>query len=269
MQRRHFVEPSQEALRKDYTNLHIHSGLRRVLDRIPETNTLDLDEAKMYVNNPQPTDVVFPYRLEEEPVEKAKKAKKRPAKQGKGIKIPVHKTENEKYNKRNMPKSIKKIIRKQFRKLNVCKKCKEKVFLNLIGNSIAKSTWKRYESANKLWEKCKKDLEIDNRNFSDNDKIAFLCWCKENTTLKSTTISMYMSAIGRIYKLTNKKSALKNLLNGCKNSESKSKKKKQKFKSLNFSQLKILKKKDKRKQPIQNKQENNLGSLYFSLLGVF
>ena len=191
MKRRHFKQSTQGTLRKDYTNLHIHSGLRRVLDRIPETNTLDLDEAKMYVNNPQPTDIVFPYRLEEDPGEKAKKAKKRPAKQGKGKKIPVHKTENEKYNKRNMPKSIKKIIRKQFRKLNVCKKCKEKVFLNLIGNSIAKSTWKRYDSANKLWEKCKKDLEIDNRKFSENEKIAFLCWCKENTTLKSTTISMY------------------------------------------------------------------------------
>jgi len=224
MKRRHFKQSTQGTLRKDYTNLHTHSGLRRILDRIPETNTLDLDEAKMYMNNPQPTDIVFPYRLEEDPGEKAKKAKKRPAKQGKGKKIPVHKTENEKYNKRNMPKSIKKIIRKQFRKLNVCKKCKEKVFLNLIGNSIAKSTWKRYESANKLWEKCKKDLEINNKKFSENEKIAFICWCKENTTLKSTTISMYISAIGRIYKLAKKKSALKNLINGCKNSESKSKK---------------------------------------------
>ena len=213
------------------------------MDKILETNSLDLDTAKIYMEDPHPTGVIFPYRLEQDQEDGRRQGAKRKSTKNKGIKTPVHKSANEKYNKRNMPKSIKKIVKKQLRNQNICTNCKEKVYLHLIACSLAKSTWKRYDSANKLWEKCKAELKIENNRFSKNEKIAFLCWCTENTTLKSQTISMYISAISKIHNLTNKDMALKNLLKGCKNTENKTQKPKRKFKSLDFSQLQSLKKK--------------------------
>ena len=67
--------------------------------------------------------------------------------------------------------------------------------MNLIGNSLAKTTWNRYNSAFKLWQKFCIAENSNPENISQNKKILFICWCSKNTTLQTSTISMYLSAI--------------------------------------------------------------------------
>jgi len=220
--------------------------LRRVLDKILESNSLQLDEAKNYVEKPHEADLVFPFRLEKAPAEPTSQTKKRPAKDKKGTFRPVHSRDNEKYNRKNLPKDIKKLIKEKLAKNKIFNRKTKKTYVKLVANSLAKSTWKRYSSAQKIWTNCKKDLNLTCKEFDNDAKIAFICWCNNNTNLKSQTISMYISAINRIEKLTNNESALKNLLKGCKNMDSKNKKKQKKFKSLNFQMLKLIKNKLKK-----------------------
>jgi len=65
------------------------------------------------VENPREAGLIFPFRLEEAPAEPTAQNKKRPAKSKKGIFKPLHNSENEKYNRKNLPKDIKKISKRK------------------------------------------------------------------------------------------------------------------------------------------------------------
>ena len=152
------------------------------------------------MEDPQEAGLIFPFRLEKAPVEPTSHTKKRPAKNKKGTVRPVHSRENEKYNRKNLPKDIKKLVKEKLAKNKIFDKKTRKTYVKLVANSLAKSTWKRYSSAQKIWTNCKKDLNLTCKKFDNDAKIAFVCWCKNNTNLKSQTISMYISAINRIEK---------------------------------------------------------------------
>jgi hypothetical protein len=72
--------------------------------------------------------------------------------------------------------------------LDLCEEC-----LNLISNSLARRTWQKYGSALSLWQKFAKD-----KNVKGFPALAFLCWCRKNTTVKSATIKGYLSALRKI-----------------------------------------------------------------------
>ncbi len=97
------------------------------------------------------------------------------------------------------------------------------VFVNLLGGSLASSTWKRYQSAVNLWQRFESVVG------NDDDKLkmsVFISWCFGVRGLKGATISMYVSALenlGRLSGLPNwdtgkeDKALLKVLLRGTKN----------------------------------------------------
>ncbi len=72
--------------------------------------------------------------------------------------------------------------------LDLCEEC-----LSLISNSLARRTWQKYGSALSLWQKFAND-----KNVKGFPALAFLCWCRKNTTVKSTTVKGYLSALRKI-----------------------------------------------------------------------
>jgi len=74
--------------------INITAGLRRILDKILETNSLDLDTAKIYMEDPHPTGAIFPYRLGQDQEDGRRQGAKRKSTKNKGIKTPVHKSAN-------------------------------------------------------------------------------------------------------------------------------------------------------------------------------
>lgn len=137
----------------------------------------------------------------------------------------MHSKLNEKFNKNNMPTEIKKFLKKQLKKKHLHRnKILSKQFLKLIGNSLAKSTWKRYNSAWNIWRKFCKEGKQNAFKISNTKKLMFICWCSKNTSLKYTTINMYLSAISKIFRLAKgkrEKETQKQLLKGLGNECSK------------------------------------------------
>jgi hypothetical protein len=71
---------------------------------------------------------------------------------------------------------------------------------DFVSLSLAKNTWKRYGSALKLLDRfcnCKKG----GKAWDEVEKREFICWAGKNTKLKPQTISMYFSAINKVYSL--------------------------------------------------------------------
>jgi hypothetical protein len=75
----------------------------------------------------------------------------------------------------------------------------QKVFVELFSGSLASRTWKKYASACKKWSQfC---LDRDFRSpvpFSSELGLTFACWCKSHTSLGSSTISQYFSALKKL-----------------------------------------------------------------------
>lgn len=152
----------------------------------------------------------------------------------KGTTMPKHSGAQEKFSSRNLPKIVEVIFRKNLQSNNLLQNqpILEKECLTLFANSLAQNTWKRYTSAFHLWEKfCLKE-RFSPYSFSENQKLAFLCWCSKQTKLKSATISMYTSAISHVFTMLGSGENFglqKILLKGLKNKASKQPQTKNKF----------------------------------------
>jgi len=247
---------------KNKCKFFFYAGLRRVLDLIAEPRGLHLDEANEFIKDPLSTNTHHPFTLDhdsgDEGTSKKRKApldldsgdegpskKRKPPKNKKGIFQPKHCKLSEKYGSENTPTPILNLIKKQIKKNSTLKTQKKlrKVCRKLVAKSIAKSTWNRYNSAYKLWLAYQKSTNTKIIGFPQNEKIAFICWCKANKTLKSQTISMYISALGKIFNLCTENNALfaNSLLKGIKNRECKSTSNRSKTVPLDFFLLKKIK----------------------------
>jgi hypothetical protein len=184
-----------------------------------------------------------PFVSSQESKEKDSQKRKKPSKGQKGKKIPKHSKMDEKYSKRNIPKPLKKLFKKQWKSENSLHKQKglQKTYLSLLANSLAKQTWKRYLCAHKIWIEFKKFAKKSEHFLIERDKTAFICWCKNYRNLKSQTINMYISALDKIKNLAVGKETKSSLLKGLKNQENKNIDKKTKKKIVDFPTLKKLK----------------------------
>jgi hypothetical protein len=63
----------------------------------------------------------------------------------------------------------------------------------LISSSLAKRTWQKYSSALALWEKFAKNEKV--KGFP---ALGFVCWCSKNTTINTTTVKGYLTALRKI-----------------------------------------------------------------------
>jgi hypothetical protein len=180
-------------------------GLQHILDRIPNVRGIQLDEAAEFCKNPTAPIVTYP--LKAQPTKRtasaaegvagsskqSEPAKKKQKKDGKLI--PRDDKSTRKYSNENMPKNLDSLILKHLHKWalfranpDLCVEC-----LNLISNSLAKRTWSKYSSALSMWNKFVLDKKANKFQ-----ALAFMCWCSKNTSIKSSTITDYVSALRKI-----------------------------------------------------------------------
>ncbi len=120
----------------------------------------------------------------------------------------------------------------------LCEEC-----LCLISNSLARRTWQKYGSALSLWQKFAKD-----KNVKGFPALAFLCWCRKNATVKSTTVKGYLSALRKIKFLLGfrskkgKRTIGKIILRGMENIECSSKKQPKKIIPMDLKIMNCIKK---------------------------
>jgi len=199
--------------------------LQKVLNKFSETRPFHLEEVSELMKDPLSVTLAHPF-LVDCAVPPAPPSPKRTRNQShKGITKPKHSCSQEKFSYRNLPRIVEDIFRKNLKKNNLLQNqpILQKECLNLFANSLAQSTWKRYTSAFHLWEKFCQTEKLSPYSFSKDQKLAFLCWCCKQTTLKSATISMYISAITHIFTILggNEIGLQKILLKGLQNDASK------------------------------------------------
>jgi hypothetical protein len=220
-------------------------GTQLVLAQLCDTRNLDLEEAAEFLSNPYQDTPRYPYKehyiqchndsisppqetRRTEPTASTQQGEKRS--RTKGNSKPVHNKNVEKFNKLNIPPEIRKFLEKQLKTKQFAKHSKNLRIecLNLIGNSLAKSTWNRYKCAFKIWKKFCADTKSKENCIDVETEIMFTCWCSENTKLKAATISMYLSAITHCLSLMGvgggqRGGLLASVSKGLKNSQSKEK----------------------------------------------
>jgi len=181
-----------------------------VLQKICSARHFDAKDAGDFADNPFLDEAVHPFgrpngtqKTTPPSTEAGPSSQQRKRKRSKGTKIPTHSSKNEKFHKHNIPHSIRAIFKKQLKKRKVINNNRQlrNECLNLIGNSLAKSTWNRYNSAFNLWQKFCTEENSNPEKISQNKKILFICWCSKNTNLQTSTISMYLSAINHCLSL--------------------------------------------------------------------
>ncbi len=176
-----------------------------------------------------------------------------------------------KYGKTNMPRMI---LENWYRLADESKYFNDgnlrNIFVNLLGSSLASSTWKRYQSAVNLWQR------FESVAGNDDDKLkmsAFISWCFGERGLKGTTISMYISALanlGRLSGLTNwdmgkeDKALVKVLLRGTKNLTRENAAAGQTCHAEIAQNSGTV---DQKGKVVRNQQKSGMGGLHHSVLG--
>jgi len=198
------------------------------LNRYCEPKQLDLVEAFEFIEDPYKCVTIHPFR--DDVVDTHGRKRKR-EEIPKGTYTPRHSLSSEKFGIDSLPKKVKDLIS------SLCKdspflsnnKDTKKLFIEFVSLSLARNTWKRYGSALSLLEKFKSANNIETIFWNSATKIKFLCWTGKNSNLRSQTISMYFSAIDKLYNLLNSEegtgcaSMQKVILKGIKNKDSKTK----------------------------------------------
>jgi len=214
---------------------------------LAEYHILHLDEAREFVKDPYQTSSKHPFILDHDSGDEGTSKKRKAPKQKKGTFHPKHSQKTGKYGNKNIPLPIKRLLKKQIKKIVSLKKQKvlQKTCIKLMAKSIAKSTWNRYNCAYKLWLAYKADSKTNIIGFPKYEKIGFICWCKTNKSLKATTISMYISALEKIHNLCTDKNPLfaNALIKGIKNRESNPTPKRNKTTPVDFALLENIQEK--------------------------
>ena len=198
--------------------------------RFCEPKQLDLVEAIEFIEDPYKATCLHPFR---DGVESGHGRKRKRETIGKGTVTPRHTSSAEKYGTNCLPKKVKDLISSLCSRNSLFSSNKEtkKSFIDFVSLSLAKNTWKRYGSALSLFEKFRTANKIQDFSWNNAIKIQFLCWTGKNSNLKSQTISMYFSAIDKLYNLVKSEegagcvSMQKIILKGIKNKDSKEKSK--------------------------------------------
>jgi hypothetical protein len=204
---------------------------------MPNVRGIHLDEATELCRDFFPGMVTYPFKEENS---KRKRREEEPTAGPSGISGPKRKKSKKegklrpkddkhlrKYCSENMPETVKHLLLRHIQKFDVFKDDPELSLecVKIVANSLAKRTWNKYNSALKLWKIFSKSTDC--KKFSG---LAFLCWCKKNTSLRANTIKAYLGALRKLKFLLGFKSKKngkleKIILKGMENMESKARKK--------------------------------------------
>jgi hypothetical protein len=74
-------------------------------------------------------------------------------------------------------------------------------FWELLGKSLARGTWKRYESALKLWKIFAGVFSLNWKKFRNSETARFICWCKSDNRLIGKTVKTYLGRLRSLEEL--------------------------------------------------------------------
>jgi hypothetical protein len=184
-----------------------------VLDSIPRTKGIHLDDALLRVTRPAQWTAEYPLRQslrrdggglgDEDPqpgpsgaraaggnaAEAGRSLDSSSPREKKGTVTPHHSQSVMKYGERNLPKLIKKFLTY---KLPV--HASEEI-LGLLSGSLAQSTWRRYRAALKTWKKFALERGKFWKNITERERGNFIGWCNGRGKLKANMVRIYLGAL--------------------------------------------------------------------------
>ncbi len=211
-----------------------------MLSRLPLCRPLDEEEAAAFVNKPGPDGATYPFAAQRgkggAATEKANPASakqpssaggdKEKARKEKG-KHPHHAESLEKYSRKRIPKTLKRLLRKGVPVISAMRAGQwRKLWLDLNSLSLASSTWKKYGSALSAFEKfCDRFSWPFELPLSSEAANSFVLWGAGEGRLGSGTIKAYAGALHSLGRLFQKGgegegSVSKMLLRGIENAAS-------------------------------------------------
>jgi hypothetical protein len=194
-------------------------GLQSVLDSIPKTKNLHLDEALLRITRPTQWSAEYPYRRsiessagggtfsEPQPGPSGSGDAKRPkpssgkptddsaTKEKKGTVRPRHSSKTMKYGEKNLPKIVKMFLRSD----QCCPT--PRINMQLLGASLAQSTWKRYKAVLKTWRLFNRERGGAWKKITASKRGNFIGWCKEKGKLKPNSVKVYLGALKKLAEL--------------------------------------------------------------------
>ncbi len=194
-------------------------GLQNVLDSIPRTKNLHLDEALLRVIRPTQWSAEYPFRRtlessagggtpsdpqpgpsgsgdDKRPRPNSGKPSDDPAmEEKKGTVRPRHSCRAMKYGEKNLPKIVEMFLRN-----DLCRTT-PKINMQLLGGSLAQPTWKRYEAVLRTWRLFNSERGGAWKKITASKRGDFIGWCKEKGKLKSNSVKVYFGALKKLAEL--------------------------------------------------------------------
>jgi hypothetical protein len=196
-----------------------------VLSSIPRTRGLHLDEAMMRISKPVEGTAEYPFRSSS-PTGLARTGASGSATDGsvtttpeagpsgttsgrkriserseasperkKGTISPRHSQSIKRYDGNNLPCLVKDFLRHNW---SQCSEKEQTQYLELLGGSLARSTWSRYLAALKTW-KCFADETKNNwKRISASKRGKFIGWCRTKGKLSAESVKIYLGELKRL-----------------------------------------------------------------------
>ena len=177
-----------------------YTGLKEILKSIPRIEAIDAEDAVDHVASPEIGEVTYPFSLgshkKTDPATSPAKTTSTESSK-KGTKEHV-KLDKKKYGKHNIPKALKKLLKKAS---SIPSKWKN-YLLQTGSASLALTTWKKYNSAYNAYSKfCSEENVSEPWPIAKNANVCFILWCEKTLKIRAETIKSYLSALQSISKL--------------------------------------------------------------------
>jgi hypothetical protein len=79
-----------------------------------------------------------------------------------------------------------------------CSEKEKAQYFELLGGSLARSTWSRYSTAIKAWKRFADETENDWKRVSDSRRGKFIGWCRTKGKLSAASVKIYLGELKRL-----------------------------------------------------------------------
>jgi hypothetical protein len=113
----------------------------------------------------------------------------------KGTISPKHSQAIKRYGGNNLPRLVKEFLRHDW---SECSEKEQTQYFELLGGSLARSTWSRYLAALKAWKCFADDTKNDWKRISDSGRGKFIGWCRTKGKLSEASVKIYLGELKRL-----------------------------------------------------------------------
>jgi hypothetical protein len=113
----------------------------------------------------------------------------------KGTISPKHSQTIKRYGGNNLPRLVKEFLVYDW---SECSEKEKAQYFELLGGSLARSTWGRYSAALKTWKCFAEETENDWKRVSDSRRGKFIGWCRTKGKLSAASVKIYLGELKRL-----------------------------------------------------------------------